>query len=97
MLAEKMGVGSLIEPSIKGVTFGLVIDAMKLIAASKNGFKQKYLELRKIVTDKFLHELVMDTNFSGASWKKKIFYNAVKYNLVFLCLLFVSLKNKRNT
>ena len=46
-VGEKMNISNVIEQSIKGVTFGITIGAMKLIVASDLSFKQKYLELRR--------------------------------------------------
>lgn len=96
-LGEKMNISNVIEQSIKGVTFGITIGAMKLIVASDLSFKQKYLELRKIIKDEFLQTLVRGTDYSGAGLQKRLLYNATKYNLVLLCFLLVYLKNKRNT
>jgi len=96
-LSEKMCISNVMEQAIRGVTFGITVGAMKLIVASDLGFKRRYLELRKIIKDNFLHDLIRDTDYSGAGLQKKLLYKATKYNLVLLCFLLVYLKNKCNT
>lgn len=95
-LVEKMGIGNVMDQSIKGVTFGFIIGAMKQVVASDLGFKKRYAELRQIIKDGFLQELVRGTDYSGVGVQKKLLYGAVKYKLVLLCFLFIYLKNKRN-
>ena len=93
-LSEKMGVSDVLEQPIKGVTFGITVGAMKLIAAADFGFKRKYSELRKIVKDDFTKQLIKGTDYSGTGLQKKLLYKAAKHNLVLLCFMLVYLKNK---
>ncbi|MBR3988861.1 MAG: glycosyltransferase [Clostridia bacterium] len=93
-LSKRMGLCDVLDQSIKGVTFGLIIGTMKIIVASELSFKQRCSELRKIVKDNFLQNLVSETEYSGAGWQKKLLYKATKNKLVLLCFLLVYLKNK---
>lgn len=95
-LSERMAIRNVMDQSIKGVTFGFIIGAMKQLVASDLGFKKRYAELRKIIKDSFLQELVRGTDYSGVGVQKKLLYKAAKYKLVLLCFLFIYLKNKRN-
>ena len=96
-LSQRMGIRDVMDQAIKGVTFGITVGAMKQIVAADLGFKQRYRDLRKIIKDDFLKELVRGTDFSGAGLQKKLLYRATKYNLVLLCFLLIYLKNKCNT
>lgn len=97
LLSEKMSARDILEQSINGVTFGLIIGTMKILALSNVSLKQKYLELSKLVKDDFLHNLICATDYSGAGLQKKLLYKAIKHKLVLLCFLLVYLKNKCNT
>lgn len=95
-LCEKMGIGDVMDQPVKGVTFGITIGAMKLIVASDLGFQRRYSELKRIIKDDFLQELIKGTDYSGAGLQKKLLYRAAKYKQVLLCFLLVYLKNKRD-
>lgn len=95
-LSEKMELGETLLQPIKAVTFGLIIGAMKQIVAAELNFKQRYRELRRMVKDGFLQELIRTTEYSGVGVQKKLLYQAARYKLAWLCFLMVYLKNKRN-
>lgn len=96
-LSERMGVQKETDQSLKSVTFGLVVGAMKLVVASDAAFRQRYREIRRMVRDEFLQKLVRSTDYSGAGIQKKLLYGATKHKLTLLCFLYVYFKNKRNT
>ena len=95
-LSDKMAAKEILEQSIKGITFGSTIGAMKHIVASGLPLRTRYGELKKVVKDKTLQEIVKTTCYRGCNWQKKLLYWAVKHKLVWLCYLFVSLKNKHS-
>lgn len=95
-LSDKMAAKEVLEQSIKGITFGSTIGAMKHIVASGLPFRTRYGELKKVVKDKTLQEIVKTTCYRGCNWQKKLLYWAVKHKLVWLCYLFVYLKNKHS-
>ncbi len=95
-LGKKMELSEVLDQPIKWMTFGLAIGAMKLIVASELDLKTRYRELRKIIKDDFLQELIETTDYSGVGLKKRLLYIAAKYKMVWLCFLFVYLKSKRN-
>ncbi len=95
-LSRKMGLFAELEQSIKGITFGFTIGAMKHIVASQLKFRQRYRELRKIVKDETLQEIVRSTCYTGSNSQKKLLYKAVKYKIIWLCYFFVYLKNKHS-
>ncbi len=95
-LSQEMEIENILEQPIKGATFGFTIGAMKHIVSSKLRFCERRRELKKIVTDDCLQEIVRTTCYSGCNLQKKLLYWAVKHKQVWLCFLFVYLKNKRD-
>ena len=95
-LSRRMGLAEELEQPIKGITFGFTIGAMKHIVTSRLKFRQRYRELQTIVKDESLQEIVRTTCYTGSNVQKKLLYEAVKHKLVWLCYLFVYLKNKHS-
>ena len=96
MLGEKMDLESVLEQPINIITFGFVIGIMKQCVALDAPLKKRYREMRIIVRDQFLQELVRNTRYPAANLQKKLLYWSVKHKLVWLCFAFVVLKNKKN-
>ncbi len=95
-LSNQMNAQRALEQAIKGITFGLTIGAMKHIVGSGLRHRQKHWELKKIVEDDCLQEIVRTTCYSGCNLQKKLLYWAVKHKQIWLCFLFVYLKNKQD-
>jgi hypothetical protein len=91
-----MALADVLEQPIKGVTFGFTIAAMKHIVSSGLQYRQKYRELKKIIKDDCLQEIVRTTCYGCCNMQKKLLYTAVKYKQTWLCFLFVYLKNKQD-
>ena len=96
-LSEALGLEDVLEQSVKGVTFGMIIGIMKLLVGAEFSFSERYRELKKMIKDEFVQNLVRQTDYSSAGLQKKLLYSATKYRLVFLCFLLVYLKNKRES
>ena len=94
-LCDRMGLHDLLDQSVKGITFGFCIGAMKQIVASDLNFIQRYKQLKNIIKDGCLQEIVRGTCYSGCGFQKKLLYTAAKYKLAWICFFIVYLKNKR--
>ncbi len=93
-LSDKMGCSNVLEQSIKAISFGLTIGAMKNIVAAKFNFKERYSTLSAIIKDDCLQKIVRTTHYRRCGFQKKILYAVTKYKLVWLCFLLVYLKNR---
>ena len=95
-LGNEMGLNDVLEQPIKELTFGFTIGAMKHIVSSGLQHRQKYRELKKIIKDNCLQKIVRTTCYGCCNLQKKLLYWAVKHKQVWLCYLFVYLKNKQD-
>ena len=95
-LSRRMELADVLAQPIKGITLGFTIGAMKHIVSSGLKHRHKYRELKKIVKDDCLQEIVRTTCYSGSNLQKKLLYTAVKYRQIWLCWMFVYFKNKHS-
>lgn len=95
-LGEEMSLSEVLDQPIKIITFGFCLGAMKMLVASNQSFRKRFAELRKIIGDECLQEIVRTTDYQVCGRQKKLFYTATKYKLAWLCFLLVLLKNKQD-
>ena len=95
-LSDEMGLGTVLEPAIKGISFGFSIGAMKLLlAASDLSPKERYWALYRIVNDDFLHNITNSVSSVNGNWKKRVLCFGIQHKLTWLCYLLVRLKNRQ--
>lgn len=94
-LSRDMGLSDTLDQPIKGVSFGLTIGAMKQIVAAALPLRQRYAALKSMVCDDTLQTWVRTIDYRGVGLQKKLLYTAVKRKWVFLCYLFLYLKNRQ--
>ncbi len=91
-LSENMESADILKQPINNVTLGFTIGAMKHIVNSNLSFCNRYRELKKIVKDEFLQDIIKDIDFTNVGSQKKMLCKAIKSKFVFICFLFISLK-----
>ena len=92
-LSKNIGCGEILELSIKTVFLRFVMGALKQIAAAPDSFKVKYRNLKSVICDKYLQNIIHSYNYSGENAKKKILFSFMKKRLVLLSFFIVSLRN----
>lgn len=95
-LCEKMGIIELLKQPIADVSFGFSIGAMKQIVAADFSLKHRYSELKRVVRDDTLQQILKTISYKEVNIKKRMLYSAIKHKTVWLCFLLVHLKNKRD-
>ena len=93
-LSEKMGMEQTLNQSIKVMTFGLCIGAMKQIVNADMPLRERYCTLKTVILDPTMQSMVWTTDITEAKLQKKLFYLAIKFKFVWLCFLLLYWKNK---
>lgn len=73
---------------------GNTIDALKQIIGSNEKFKDKLINLKKIVKDKTLQEVLITSKNNKWNFSKKILFLAIRYKMTFFTYLLLLLKQK---
>ena len=73
---------------------GNTIAALKQIASSDNKFKDKFIDLEKIVKDETLQNVLQTSINNKWNFSKKILFIAIRYKMTFLTYLLLLLKQK---
>lgn len=92
-LSESMGCEKSLEAPIKTAFLGFVIGALKQVADSGDSFKEKYYNLKNIICDEYLRNILHTHNYSGENMKKKILFFFIKRRMVLLSFLIIGLRN----
>lgn len=95
-LCEEMGIIELLKQPIAEVTFGFSIGAIKQIVAADFSLKRRYGELKRVVRDDTLQQVLKTISYKEFNIKKRMLHSAIKHKTVWLCFLLVHLKNKRD-
>lgn len=91
-LSENMGSAETLRQPINNVTLGFTIGAMKHIVNSNLSFCKRYRELKKIIKDSFLQNLIKETDFTCVGSQKKMLCKAIKFRMVLISFMFISFK-----
>lgn len=73
---------------------GNTIDALKQIVSSDDKFRDKFIDLKKIVKDKTLQEVLIASKNNRWNFEKKILFIAIRYKKTFFIYLLLLLKQK---
>lgn len=71
---------------------GNTIAALKQIVSSDNRFKDKFIDLEKVVKDKTLQDVLQTSKNNKWNFSKKILFFTIRYKMVFFTYLLLLLK-----
>ena len=92
-LSKKMNCEAILNESIPIIFLGLSIGTLKQIVSSQSKLCHKIKELKKIINDEYMQEVLRVNDFSGESISKKVLYWFIRNKFVLLCYLIVAIRN----
>lgn len=92
-LSKKMNCDEILQDRIPIVFLGLTIGALKQIVSNRQSLSLKCKELKTVINDEFIQEVLRTNDFSGENIPKKVLYCLIKHKLVLLCYFIIVIRN----
>ena len=92
-LSMEMDCDVVLQERIPIIFLGLTIGALKQVVSNQNSLHLKTQELKRIINDEYMQEVLNTNDFSGESIPKKMLYWLIRHKLVLLCYFIIAIRN----